>query len=202
VWSHQWDNLDAHVGHVLEAKEIDEGLWIKGQLDLEEDYARRLFKKLKQRTIREFSFAYDTRDSREGEDGANELLALDLFEVGPTLKGANQATQLLGVKADGEPDPEAEDSEDDGAADDEGQPMSAENQKLLRDAHQALGAVLAAPDPPDQEPATSSAKPEEPSESGAKGEEPPTRSHHQARLAKPKPFRVLSQVTADLLELG
>jgi hypothetical protein len=34
-----------------------------------------------------------------GKDGANELLTLDIIEVGPTLAGANDQTQLLSVKA-------------------------------------------------------------------------------------------------------
>lgn len=109
IWSHQWDNLDAHVGHVVDAKELlpgdpalegtgleaNGGLWTKFALNVEEDFAGRLAKRLDSRAIREFSFAYDVLDEQRGTDGANELLALDVIEVGPTLKGANPATRLL-----------------------------------------------------------------------------------------------------------
>lgn len=108
IFSHQWDDLDAHIGEVLAAEEHlpgDErlpeeikalgGLWTRFQLELDEDFASRVAKKLTKRTLREFSFAYDVLDERRGTDGANELLELDVLEVGPTLKGANPATVLL-----------------------------------------------------------------------------------------------------------
>ena len=112
IFSHQWDNPDAHVGEVLEARELlagdpllagtgleqNGGLWTKFQLyveDPDETAARRLAKRLDRRTIREFSFAYDVLEEQRGSDGANELVALDVLEVGPTLKGANPATRLL-----------------------------------------------------------------------------------------------------------
>jgi uncharacterized protein len=87
IWSHQWDNLDAHVGVVLQAEERDEGLWVKARLDLEEDFARRLWKKLRQRAVKDFSFAYDILDEKQAEDGANELLELEILEVGPDPQG-------------------------------------------------------------------------------------------------------------------
>jgi HK97 family phage prohead protease len=98
IFSHQWENLDAHIGEVLAAEERDEGLYVKAQLEMDEPFAARVFKKLQKGTIAEFSFAYDVRDSKR-QNGANELLDLDLIEVGPTLKGMNPATDLLGVKA-------------------------------------------------------------------------------------------------------
>lgn len=112
VFSHQWNNLDAHIGKALDAKELlpgdpmlvgtglEElgGLWIKFGLfveDPDEAPTRRLAKRLEERTIREFSFAYDVIEEQRAADGANELLKLAILEVGPTLKGANPATVLL-----------------------------------------------------------------------------------------------------------
>jgi HK97 family phage prohead protease len=112
VFSHQWQDPDAHVGEVLEAKELlpgdpllegtgleeNGGLWTKFGLfvdDPDEAPARRLAKRLEKRTIREFSFAYDVVEERRAADGANELVTLALIEVGPTLKGMNPATRLL-----------------------------------------------------------------------------------------------------------
>jgi HK97 family phage prohead protease len=116
IFSHQWDSLDAHVGTVLEAKELlpgapeiagtpieaNGGLWIKGRLDVEdpeEAFARRLWKRLLNRRIKEFSFAYDVLAERTSSDGANDLVELDVIEVGPTLKGMNPATELLLAKS-------------------------------------------------------------------------------------------------------
>lgn len=111
VYSHQWEDIDAHVGQVLEARELSAGdvrlpaairdmggLYVKAQLDLEEEFARKLWKRMSRRLIKEFSFAYDINEEARASDGANELLEIHIIEAGPTLKGANPATQLLGVK--------------------------------------------------------------------------------------------------------
>lgn len=118
IFSHRWDDLDAHVGEVVEVRELAAGapelaaagvpddlaagggLYVKAELDLsdEEPFARRLWKRLRRRTIREFSFAYDVVKARPGEGGALDLLELDVIEVGPTLKGCNPATALLTAK--------------------------------------------------------------------------------------------------------
>jgi uncharacterized protein len=98
IWSHMWDDPDAHVGKTLEAREIDRGLYVKGQLDMEDPFAAKVFKLLQERRVKEFSFAYDVVDERRTKEGVNELLELDLIEVGPTLKGMNLETQLLGTK--------------------------------------------------------------------------------------------------------
>ena len=97
IFSHEWDNLDAHIGEVLEAKEVEEGLYVKGQLDMEEDFSRRVWKRMKRGTLAEFSFAYDVVDGKSVK-GVYELRDVDLLEVGPCLVGMNPETQLLGVK--------------------------------------------------------------------------------------------------------
>lgn len=99
IWSHQWDNPDAHIGVVTDALETDDGLLVKGQIDLDDPAAAKIFRLMKGRRVKEFSFAYDVVEEQRGTDGANELRRLSIFEVGPTLKGANPATQLLDVKA-------------------------------------------------------------------------------------------------------
>jgi HK97 family phage prohead protease len=100
IFSHQWGNLDAHIGKVLEAQERDAGLWVKGQIRMDDPPARKVFELMRDGTLSEFSFAYNTVRERQ-KDGANELLELEIIEVGPTLKGANPATQLLDIKASG-----------------------------------------------------------------------------------------------------
>lgn len=105
VYAHQWDNLEAHVGEVLEAKEVEEGLWVRKQYYLDEPFAALTWKRMRRGTLAEFSFAYDvvrgkTVDNGEGVDPryVYELQELDLFEVGPCLVGMNPDTQLLGMK--------------------------------------------------------------------------------------------------------
>lgn len=101
IFSHQWENLDAHIGQVLEAKEVADGLYVKAQLDMDEPFAQRVWKKMNAGTLAEFSFAYDVVDAAQAkQDGeyVNELRKLDLLEVGPCLVGMNPDTQLLDVK--------------------------------------------------------------------------------------------------------
>lgn len=112
LWSHMSHDPDYHIGVVLDAKERDgEGLWVQGRIDLDEpgSKAAKVYRLLKGRRVTQFSFAYDVVegawiDKREsGEDQSYyELRKLKLYEVGPTLIGVNQDTELMDVKsADG-----------------------------------------------------------------------------------------------------
>jgi HK97 family phage prohead protease len=102
ILSHQWDNPMAHIGVVQDAKETDKGLWVKGTLDIaDNDVARQVHKLMARRSLKEFSFGYEVPKGGEkrAKDGANDLLEVTLAEVGPTLKGMNQATELHSVKS-------------------------------------------------------------------------------------------------------
>ncbi len=84
IWSHQWHDPAAYIGTV-DPDNISE--IPAGSDELPE-------------SIREFSFAYDVLEEAKNEDdNINELLEIDLIEVGPTLKGANPLTELVGAKA-------------------------------------------------------------------------------------------------------
>lgn len=104
VWSHDKDDPFSHIGTVTEAKETDTGLVVKAQLDLENPKAAQVHRLLKGGRVKEFSFAfsYDLQDvnpaKRDGVE-VRELKRLKLYEVGPTLVGANPATELVGVKS-------------------------------------------------------------------------------------------------------
>lgn len=99
IWAHDWDNPEAHIGVVLDAEERSAGLWAKCRLDIDRPFAAKVYDLLAGRRIREFSFAYDVIRERRAADGANELLELDLIEVGPCLKGVNPDTSLLATKS-------------------------------------------------------------------------------------------------------
>jgi HK97 family phage prohead protease len=103
IWNHQWDNPLAHIGKAdpMAAVETDEGLVVKGELDLDNEFAAQVYRLLAERRVKELSFGYNVVDAEKAKDGALELRELDLIEVGPTLKGMNPATQLLAVKSYG-----------------------------------------------------------------------------------------------------
>lgn len=102
LWSHRMDDPDYNLGHVVKAEERDAGLWINGALDLTHAKAMQVYKLLKGRRVGNLSFAYDTLDQApimHGGKSVNELRELKLYEVSLTPIGANQNTQVLGVKA-------------------------------------------------------------------------------------------------------
>lgn len=106
LWSHMSQDPDYHIGWVLEAEERDEGLWVKAQIDLESPKAQQVYRLLKGRRVTQFSFAYDIVEGawvEKADDEFYELRKLKLYEVGPTLIGANQATELLDVKSGDRP---------------------------------------------------------------------------------------------------
>lgn len=99
IFSHDWGNQRSYIGKVLEAEEMERGLFVKGQLWLDDPDAAKVWRLMDERVVKEFSFGYDVKRERMAKDGANEILDVDLIEVGPTLKGMNPATELLAVKA-------------------------------------------------------------------------------------------------------
>lgn len=114
IFSHQWHDLDAHIGGVEPANALEVpagdprlpeairelgGLLVTMDLDLTEDGGRKAFKLLAGRRVREFSWGFDIVEEARAKDGANEITEVELYEVGPTLLGANPLTQLIGAKA-------------------------------------------------------------------------------------------------------
>lgn len=135
IWSHAWDNPDAHIGYVTSAKETPQGLEVQAKLDVERPFAAQVHHLLVNRRVTQFSFGYFAKDTQmvtEGDQTIREIKTIDLFEVGPTLLGMNPATELLqaasavtrGAKA--------------------GRVLSAKNEAKVRAAYDALGEVLTA----------------------------------------------------------
>lgn len=111
LWSHDWSDPFSHIGVVLAGEERAEGLWVRAQIDLVDDEgnpipkARQVNRLLKGRRVTQFSFAYDILEAAWGkrEDlDVYELRKLHIFEVGPTLVGANSETELLAAKSVGD----------------------------------------------------------------------------------------------------
>lgn len=144
-WSHQMSDPELNIGWVLDAKETDAGLEVLAQLDVGEGASPKaaLVHRLLKREggVRQFSFAYDVVDGSQVEkDGESyfELRELKLYEVGPTPIGANQATELLGVKTAAHAAQAIGQELADGLK--AGRTISAKNEAALRDALAALEA--------------------------------------------------------------
>lgn len=92
----------SHIGWVTSPHESSKGLEVEYELDVDRNqFAKQVAVLLSERRVREHSFAYDIMPggARIASDGANDLTELDLIEVGPTLKGANPATEMLDVRS-------------------------------------------------------------------------------------------------------
>lgn len=141
LYGHDFEDPFSNIGVVLEAKEDDRGLWVKGQIDLDEPKAAKVYKLLKGGRLSQLSFAYDVlegafvhaeQSKAAGEEELGdyyELRKLKLYEVSLVPIGANQETEVLSVKH---------------AADalKAGRTISAENEKSLREAIEKIQSVL------------------------------------------------------------
>ena len=107
IWAHDWGDPFSHIGYALDSKETDVGWWVKGQVDIDAGNPKAdwVYRLLKGRRVKQFSFAYDideggwvdVKDHRFG--GYYELRKMTTFEFGPCLIGANRETELLAAKA-------------------------------------------------------------------------------------------------------
>jgi uncharacterized protein len=104
IWSHRWSDPYAHIGVVTDAAEREvagkSGLWVRAKVDVDRPFAEQVHHLMKGRRVTQASFAYNVIEAKsvtiDGEE-ARELLELDLLEVGPTLLGMNEETELLMV---------------------------------------------------------------------------------------------------------
>ncbi|MCX4993845.1 HK97 family phage prohead protease [Streptomyces longwoodensis] len=147
IWAHQWSDPFAHIGRVVKAVETLQGLEVTGQIDdLDGDdpnpTARQVYRLLKGRRVKQFSFAYDVaeggwiKDDEHPWGGYFELRRLDLHEVGPCLLGVNRETELLAAKAANL-----------AAGAKAGRVLSQKNFDTLTAAYESIGEVLAAAAP-------------------------------------------------------
>lgn len=110
VLAHGWDDPFKHIGYASpdNVKSIPgKGLYAKGHLDIDDNpLAKQVHRLMERRTLKEFSFGYRIPDGgeRKASDGAYDLLAIDLIEFGPCLKGVNEETELLAIKSELEHD--------------------------------------------------------------------------------------------------
>ena len=103
VYSHNWEDPWSHIGFVDPKDLISDKTGLKvarGHLDIKDNpLAAQVYRLMKRRQIKEFSFSYEIRDEGlDPGDGANNLKELGILEIGPCFKGANPETQLLGIK--------------------------------------------------------------------------------------------------------
>lgn len=195
IWSHDWGDPFSHIGEVTDARETPAGLMVTGRLDLDNAKAEQVFRLLKGRRVTQFSFAYDIEDGGWGErDGREvyELRKLRIHEVGPTLVGANQETELLAAKAA---------SVASGMK--AGRVLSQKNFEALTAAYEAIGEVLAAAQPEKAAVRIPSNKSGQPDPAAADGEQPsaqPAEVQPAQDVMDDNPSSTEDETTPDLRE--
>ena len=100
AWDHSRAGPDI-IGSIDPAsmRETDEGLFVRGQLDLEDsELAREAWRSVKRNRVG-LSFGYLVGADRKAEDGVKELLELDIFEVTLTSSPANADARVLSAKS-------------------------------------------------------------------------------------------------------
>lgn len=97
-WCHETSDPEMNLGSTLEATEDEHGLFVKVQLDLDNPKAVYAYKLLKEKRVRQMSFAYQVTDGENKKD-CFEITGCKIFEVSIVPVGANQATSIESVKA-------------------------------------------------------------------------------------------------------
>lgn len=97
VWMHKWEEP---IAKTLEAREDDNGLYIKGKLVLGVQRAKEAYELLKEGVVDEFSIGYRVLDDEWDENGNRILKKLRIYEWSPVLVGMNPETELISVKSD------------------------------------------------------------------------------------------------------
>jgi HK97 family phage prohead protease len=106
ILHHDWNNPFAHIGYVMpdKVKSVPGvGLVVEeAVLDIDDNpAAAQVYRLMERKSLKEFSFGYTVPKGGmvRAPDGAFDLKALNLIEVGPCLRGVNDKTELLSIKA-------------------------------------------------------------------------------------------------------
>lgn len=102
ILSHNWDDPHKYVGEAdpRAVYEDDRGLVVQGKMYTEEDLGRKVYELMKRNILTGWSFGYKVpQGGQKQKNGVNEISEVELFEVGPTLVGANPDAQLESIKS-------------------------------------------------------------------------------------------------------
>ncbi len=138
LYGHRMDDPDYFVAGASEMSEDDHGWRVRGKFDMDSPKGPQVYRLVKGKQVTQLSFAYDVLDEApvqlEGDEKANELRKLKVYEFSFVPIGANQDTSVVALKA-------AANWLTDGFK--SGRVLSAKNETELRAAHGAIGSVLA-----------------------------------------------------------
>ena len=98
LWGHQSSELP--IGDWTDMAEDGKGLWVKGQIDLDDPMGQRVHKALQRKSVRGLSIGYETIEAKNDpkRPGVRLLEKLALWEVSPVNFPANRRATVTSVK--------------------------------------------------------------------------------------------------------
>jgi len=98
LWGHQSSELP--IGNWIDLGEDRKGLWVKGQIDLDDPLGVRVHRALARNAMRGLSIGYETIESRDDpkRKGVRLLEKVNLWEISPVNFPANRAAAVTAVK--------------------------------------------------------------------------------------------------------
>lgn len=98
LWGHNASDLP--IGNWTDMAEDGKGLWVKGQVDIDDPIGQRVHRAMKRKSVRGLSIGYEVIESREDEKrrGVRLLEKLELWEISPVNFPANRRATVTGVK--------------------------------------------------------------------------------------------------------
>lgn len=154
LYGHRMDDPDYFVAGASDMGEDDHGWWVRGKFDLDSPKGPQVYRLVKGRRLNQLSFAYDVEDEAqvEVESGvkANELRKLKVYEFSFVPIGANQDTSVVAVKSASEALLNFAKVRE-ALGEKAGRVLSAKNETALREARDAIDAVLSSLDSGDDQ---------------------------------------------------
>lgn len=98
LWGHE--SYSPPIGNWTDMAEDGKGLWVKGQIDLDDPMGQRVHRALKRKALRGLSIGYETVEKKTDpkRPGVNLLEKLELWEVSAVNFPANRRAGVTGVK--------------------------------------------------------------------------------------------------------
>jgi Escherichia/Staphylococcus phage prohead protease len=99
LWGH--DGGSPPIGNWVDVAEDGKGLWVKGEIDLEDSMGQRVHRALKRKAMKGLSIGYETKESEADakRPGVRILTAIDLWEISPVNFPAQARAAVDTVKS-------------------------------------------------------------------------------------------------------
>lgn len=99
LWNH---NIDEPIGKIIEIREDDKGLFVRGLLTKGVSKAEDVYKNLKAKVIDTLSFGFNQLQGKPNKDGVRDITEVKLYEISPVTFEANDTAVITDVRKEDE----------------------------------------------------------------------------------------------------